>query len=123
MFSFGDDPASFGEYGWYEDNSDKKVHPVGEKKPNAWGLYDMHGNVWEWCSDWFYGGYYANSPMDDPMGPNSPPEPPGTAYRVYRGGGRSGNIAYCRAARRGAGEPQSRSLCFGFRVGLVLADK
>ena len=68
-YCFGDDDARFGEYGWYSGNSGGKSHPVGEKKPNAWGLYDMHGNVWQWVGDWYDHDYYAHSPVDDPTGP------------------------------------------------------
>ena len=65
--------------GWYDNNSGSKTHPVAQKQPNELGLYDMSGNVWEWCSDWYDEGYYSGSPQSDPQGPNS------RDYRVLRG--------------------------------------
>ena len=67
-YSFGDDRAELAEHAWFDQS---ETHPVGKKKPNAWGLYDMHGNAEEWCADWYDPGYYAASPAQDPAGPES----------------------------------------------------
>ena len=81
LFPWGDDIGKQGEHAWFSDNSDSKTHPVGQKRPNAWGLYDMLGNVWEWCADWYDEKYYASSPAVP-----YPPGPPKASYRVIRGG-------------------------------------
>ncbi|MFH2069613.1 MAG: SUMF1/EgtB/PvdO family nonheme iron enzyme [Elusimicrobiota bacterium] len=115
-YCFGDSKSELGEYGWYSSNSGGWTHPVGSKKPNRWGLYDMHGNVWEWCSDWYDGGYYKNSPYRNPKGPGS-----GT-YRVLRGGSWINNASNCRSTDRGGSTPGIRSdYGWGFRcaVGVV----
>jgi formylglycine-generating enzyme required for sulfatase activity len=79
-YSFGDDARKLGDFAWFADNAGKKTHPVGRKKPNAWGLFDMHGNVAEWCQDVYDKGYYQVSPANNPRGPAD-----GPAY-VLRGG-------------------------------------
>ena len=112
-FGFGDDPASLGEYAWYRDNSDWITHSVGEKKPNAWGVHDVHGNVWEWCADWYDGDYYKDAPTDDPSGPVT------GSGRVFRGGCWRSVAGHCRAAGRYGCVPQGRIDILGFRVAAV----
>jgi formylglycine-generating enzyme required for sulfatase activity len=114
-FCFGDDEEQLGEYAWYEKNSGKRTHPVGEKKPNAWGLYDMHGNVWEWCQDW-YGAYGAEA-VTDPSGPIM------GSFRVARGGCWNYPPSRGRSARRALGRPGDRTVNLGLRVARVPADK
>jgi hypothetical protein len=94
--------------GWYNGNSGKKTHPVAEKKPNAWGLFDMHGNVFEWCQDWY--GKYAEMPQIDPRGATFGPG------CVVRGGSWSSKPQNCRSASRFYRSPNSRSNFVGFRL-------
>jgi formylglycine-generating enzyme required for sulfatase activity/serine/threonine protein kinase len=115
-FCFGDNPAMLAQYGWFNGNSGGKTHPVGQGQPNAWGLYDMHGNVWEWCSDWYGGDYYAKSPPVDPTGP------PAVSNRVIRGGTWDHPPRRCRAAFRDNYGPGDRNYNLGCRLALVPAD-
>jgi formylglycine-generating enzyme required for sulfatase activity len=111
-YSFGDDAGQLGQYAWYEDNSGPSTHPVGQKKPNPWGLYDMHGNVLEWVQDWYGDRYYSNSPGTDPKGPSA------GSGRVLRGGGSGGADVLCRSACRERFTPDNRMNVVGFRLAL-----
>ncbi len=115
-FSFGDDDSSLGDYAWFNGNADKVgqdyAHPVGQKKPNPWGLYDMHGNVWEFCSDYYDKDYYSKSPSVDPKGPRSSS---GDTYSL-RGGSWHSKVIYMRCSGRVLGLPGVRDNSVGFRV-------
>ncbi|MBN1164516.1 MAG: SUMF1/EgtB/PvdO family nonheme iron enzyme [Candidatus Krumholzibacteriota bacterium] len=112
-FYTGNEEGDLSRAGWYAGNSKNKTHPVGLKEPNAWGIYDMHGNVWEWCWDWY--GNYSTSRSKDPSGPDS------GSYRLLRGGSRLNPDLFCRSAARnwvrpGSGSHRGR----GFRLSLDL---
>jgi len=113
-FYYGDDPNSvqLGEYAWYRDSSAGRTHGVGQKEPNSFGLYDMHGNVWEWCSDWYVSS--RNGTSVHHVGPES------GEYRVIRGGCYNNYARYCRSAHRRKDEAVYRWRYVGFRVVLDL---
>ncbi len=110
-YATGDTEGDLARTGWYDRNADGKLHAVGEKSPNAWGLYDMHGNVWEWVEDDWHDGYEAAPNdglawIDDPRG----------LVRVFRGGGWSGDTEGCRSSYRGWDSPSLRADDVGFRL-------
>jgi formylglycine-generating enzyme required for sulfatase activity/flagellar biosynthesis GTPase FlhF len=109
---------SLDSYGWYSSNSGSKTHPVGQKYPNGLGLYDMSGNVWEWCLDWYDSDYYltcnSQGTVSNSQGPNS------GQFRVHRGGSWSNDASYCRVAFRLGNRPDLRFSSYGFRLARTL---
>ena len=109
-YGFGDSETELGEYAWYRENC-RRTHPVGMKKANAWGLFDMHGNVWEWCGDWY--GSYSAGETEDPTGALGVK----FGHRVFRGGSWGSTVAHCRSAVRNRCGPSGRRFSgLGFRL-------
>jgi len=109
-FYFGDDEAALGDYAWYIDNSGPRTHPVGQKRPNAWELYDIHGNVWEWCRDQYYDSYAPSATA------GSLKTTEDLSGRILRGGSAWSSARNCRSAVRYWYGPSEKSIEFGFRV-------
>jgi|RhiMetdeSRZDD1v2_1073273.scaffolds.fasta_scaffold21957_3 formylglycine-generating enzyme required for sulfatase activity len=107
-YSFGDDSSQLGKHAWFGGNAGNTTHPVGTLQPNAWGLYDMYGNVWEWVQDWY--GKYTVESVTDPQGPAS------GSHRVGRGGSWFHDARNCRSADRYHDAPGFRSVNLGFRL-------
>ena len=109
-YCFGDGPSQLKDYAWFKDNSGSKPHPVGQKRPNLWGLYDMHGNVWQWCNDFYKVDYYQESPQESPKGPKT------GETKVVRGGAWKFSADSCRSGYRYNEDPGYVDACFGYDI-------
>jgi formylglycine-generating enzyme required for sulfatase activity len=127
-WSFGDDESRLGEHGWFDGNGGGVTHDVGQKRPNGWGLFDMHGNVWEWCADWF--GPYGAQPQTDPTGPERGADlrlvnaEGGRVHgpaRIARGASYLYDAGFARSAVRLPWHPTIRAVVMGVRLALPAA--
>jgi len=109
-YSFGDDVSKLKAYAWFEDNSGGKPRPVGQKPANPWGLYDMHGNLWEWCNDFYKVDYFQESPKENPRGPET------GETKVLRGGAWKFSDENCRCGYRYNENPGYADVCFGYDI-------
>ncbi len=116
LFSFGDETAAADQHAWTLENSDATTHPVGLKKPNPWGLYDMHGNVWEWTLDWFVDFRTTATSGQALVDPTGPPQ---GKFKVFRGGSWNHTVEMARSANRFMMSPTNGINFVGFRIALA----
>jgi sulfatase modifying factor 1 len=109
-YFFGDNATKLGTYAWFDKNAGGRPRPVGQKQPNPWGLFDMNGNVWQWCNDFYKVDYYAGSAKDDPRGPESGDK------KVVRGGAWRFGAETCKAGYRYNESPGYADVCFGYDI-------
>ncbi len=109
-YFFGNDASNLPLYAWYKKNSGRHPHPVGKKRPNPWGLYDMCGNVWQWCNDFYKVDYYQESPRENPRGPQK------GQNKVVRGGAWKFSAKSCRSGYRYYENPGRADICFGYDI-------
>jgi formylglycine-generating enzyme required for sulfatase activity len=109
-YFFGDTPAKLGDYAWFDKNSGGHPRPVGRKQPNPWGLYDICGDLWEWCNDFYQVDYYQHSPAKDPTGPAQ------GETKVVRGGAWRFSAESCRSGYRYNENPGYADVCFGYDI-------
>ncbi len=109
-YYFGDSASKLPAHAWFEDNANGKPQPVGGKSPNPWGLHDMHGNVWQWCNDFYQVDYYQQAPEKDPRGPEA------GETKVVRGGAWKFSADSCRSGYRYNENPGYADVCFGYDI-------